>query len=149
MLGLKFRISPEAFFQVHTEAAERLASALCECTRRPAFSAPFAKQATEASKEERPRVAVPLLLDVCCGAGTLGLVLARHCDVEKVWGVESCAPAVADARVNAQLNSLEGVAQFECGNAEVSTYRPFLNRSIYEGIDISDGLPATSTEQDR
>lgn len=44
-----------------------------------------------------------ILLDICCGTGTIGLSLAKH--VKKVIGVEMHAPAVEDASINAKLNS--------------------------------------------
>lgn len=132
LLGLKFRISPEAFFQVHTEAAERLVSTLCECTRRSRFAEPFAKEdCGDANSDTHP---VPLLLDVCCGAGTLGLILARYCGCKQVRGIESCEPAVEDARVNAQLNQLGNIAQFECGNAESK-----INEILRQASDSSSG----------
>jgi hypothetical protein len=121
-------------FQVHTAAAERLAAVLRDCTSMPAsaFPPPFAGGSAAAaaaaaagadagavtalagaaapSAENGGRA--PVLLDVCCGAGTLGLVLARHCGCPRVLGVESCAPAVEDARRNAQANGLDDVATF-------------------------------------
>jgi len=57
-MGLKFRISPEAFFQVNTKAAEILYESALELA-----------QPNEQSS----------MLDVCCGTGTIGLCFA------KVW----------------------------------------------------------------
>lgn len=45
-----------------------------------------------------------ILLDVCCGTGTIGLCMAK--EVKKVVGVEIVAEAVHDARNNAQLNGI-------------------------------------------
>lgn len=55
ILGLKFRISPEAFFQVNTPGAEILYKSAIE------LAAP-----TKSST----------ILDVCCGTGTIGLCFA-------------------------------------------------------------------------
>ena len=46
-----------------------------------------------------------LLLDVCCGTGTIGISLARR--VKAVIGVEVEATAVEDAKVNSSLNGLD------------------------------------------
>lgn len=56
LLGLKFRISPEAFFQVNTSACEELYKAIAEV----------------ASMSEDTT-----MLDVCCGTGTIGLCLSK------------------------------------------------------------------------
>lgn len=56
LLGLKFRISPEAFFQVNTSACEELYKAIAEV-------ASLSEDTT--------------LLDVCCGTGTIGLCLSK------------------------------------------------------------------------
>ncbi|XP_065502102.1 tRNA (uracil-5-)-methyltransferase homolog A isoform X3 [Caloenas nicobarica] len=81
LLGLKFRISPHAFFQVNTQAAEVLYTAIGE----------WAQLSPEST-----------VLDICCGTGTIGISLAKK--VKKVIGIELCQEAVQDAKVNAQIN---------------------------------------------
>ncbi|XP_074897614.1 tRNA (uracil-5-)-methyltransferase homolog A isoform X2 [Buteo buteo] len=81
LLGLKFRISPHAFFQVNTQAAEVLYTAIRE----------WAQLSQEST-----------VLDICCGTGTIGISLAQK--VKKVIGIELCQEAVQDAKVNAQIN---------------------------------------------
>ena len=66
LLGLSFRISPAAFFQVNTAGAE----ALCRLLR-----------------QECGLESDTVLLDVCCGTGTLGLTLASA--VQRVIGTET------------------------------------------------------------
>ncbi len=56
-----------------------------------------------------------VLLDVCCGAGMIGLTMAPA--VRHVWGIEMCAPAVVDARRNAARNGVTN-ASFVTGRAE-------------------------------
>nr|XP_033811310.1 tRNA (uracil-5-)-methyltransferase homolog A isoform X2 [Geotrypetes seraphini] len=94
LLGLKFRISPHAFFQVNTAAAEVLYAAIGAWA-----------QLNEDS----------IVLDVCCGTGTIGISLAKR--VKKVIGIELCQEAVEDAKANAQMNDLDNV-EFRCGKAE-------------------------------
>ncbi|CAI5797336.1 tRNA (uracil-5-)-methyltransferase homolog A [Podarcis lilfordi] len=94
LLGLKFRISPHAFFQVNTQAAEVLYSVIQEWTQ---------------VNEETT------VMDICCGTGSIGISLAKK--VKKVIGIELCQEAIEDAKVNAQLNELNNV-EFHCGKAE-------------------------------
>ncbi|XP_075290412.1 tRNA (uracil-5-)-methyltransferase homolog A isoform X3 [Opisthocomus hoazin] len=94
LLGLKFRISPHAFFQVNTQAAEVLYTAIRE----------WAQLSQEST-----------VLDICCGTGTIGISLAKK--VKKVIGIELCQEAVQDAKVNAQINELDNI-EFHCGKAE-------------------------------
>ncbi|XP_014123874.2 tRNA (uracil-5-)-methyltransferase homolog A [Zonotrichia albicollis] len=94
LLGLKFRISPHAFFQVNTQAAEVLYTAIGE----------WAQLSQEST-----------VLDICCGTGTIGISLAKR--VKKVIGIELCQEAVQDARANAQINELNNI-EFYCGKAE-------------------------------
>ncbi|NXM66802.1 TRM2A methyltransferase, partial [Serilophus lunatus] len=94
LLGLKFRISPHAFFQVNTQAAEVLYTAIGE----------WAQLSQEST-----------VLDICCGTGTIGISLAKK--VKKVIGIELCHEAVQDAKANAQINELSNI-EFYCGKAE-------------------------------
>ncbi|XP_035412881.1 tRNA (uracil-5-)-methyltransferase homolog A [Cygnus atratus] len=94
LLGLKFRISPHAFFQVNTQAAEVLYTAIRE----------WAQLSQEST-----------VLDICCGTGTIGISLAKK--VKKVIGIELCQEAVQDAKANAQINELNNI-EFHCGKAE-------------------------------
>jgi tRNA (uracil-5-)-methyltransferase len=83
LLGLTFRVHPAAFFQVNTVMAERLYTAIGEAGRL------------------QPNT---VLLDICCGTGTIGLCLAGR--VQKIVGVEMCESAVHDARHNAGANNV-------------------------------------------
>jgi tRNA/tmRNA/rRNA uracil-C5-methylase (TrmA/RlmC/RlmD family) len=56
-----------------------------------------------------------VLLDVCCGAGTLGLTMAAH--AARIIGIEREACAVDDARENARRNGI-GHATFVAATAE-------------------------------
>ncbi|NXK32682.1 TRM2A methyltransferase, partial [Piprites chloris] len=94
LLGLKFRISPHAFFQVNTQAAEVLYTAIGD----------WAQLSPDST-----------VLDICCGTGTIGISLAKK--VKKVIGIELCQEAVQDAKANAQINELNNI-EFYCGKAE-------------------------------
>ncbi|XP_075688689.1 tRNA (uracil-5-)-methyltransferase homolog A [Rhinoderma darwinii] len=94
LLGLTFRISPHAFFQVNTLAAEVLYSAIADWAQLDQNST---------------------VLDVCCGTGTIGISLAKK--VKKVVGIELCQEAISDAKANAKINELNNV-EFRCGKAE-------------------------------
>ena len=44
-----------------------------------------------------------VVLDVCCGTGTIGLSVAKS--VKRVIGVDICKEAIEDAKINAEINS--------------------------------------------
>ena len=92
LLGLRFDISPQSFFQVNAAQAERLYAAAIEAA---------------GSCES--------VLDAYCGAGTISLCASRV--ARRVTGVEIYAPAVEDAKRNARLNGLEERARFICADA--------------------------------
>ncbi|KAE8688841.1 Zinc finger CCCH domain-containing protein 24 [Hibiscus syriacus] len=92
--NLRFSISPTAFFQVNTLAAEKLYSLAGE----------WAGLGPDT-----------LLFDVCCGTGTIGLTLAHR--VGMVVGIEMNASAVQDAYKNAEINGIKN-CRFICSKAE-------------------------------
>jgi 23S rRNA (uracil1939-C5)-methyltransferase len=87
--GLRFRISPDAFFQTNTEMAEVL----------------YGGAAEFAGLTGREKV-----LDLFCGIGTIAMVLAL--DSAEVWGVELIEDAVRDAIQNAKLNGVDNTRFF-------------------------------------
>ncbi|PIA34532.1 hypothetical protein AQUCO_03700068v1 [Aquilegia coerulea] len=92
--SLCFSISPTAFFQVNTLAAEKLY----------ALAGDWASLGPDT-----------LLFDICCGTGTIGLTLAHR--VGMVVGIEMNASAVSDAHRNAEINGIKN-CRFVCGKAE-------------------------------
>ncbi|XP_050072056.1 tRNA (uracil-5-)-methyltransferase homolog A [Anopheles maculipalpis] len=94
ILGLTFRISPGAFFQINTPAAELLYQCAID------VAAPD-KNTT--------------ILDICCGTGTIGLCFARHC--KQVFGVDIVEQAIKDAEYNAERNGVEN-CKFFAGNSD-------------------------------
>lgn len=98
LAGVRFTLSPTAFFQVNAAGAERL---VAEVRRLLTLEPPAAG----------PRV----LWDLYCGAGLLGLACAA--DVDAVYGIEAVAAAVDDARVNAARNGVTH-ATFVAGAVE-------------------------------
>lgn len=81
--GVRFRISPNAFFQTNSSAAPMLLSTVRE----------FAGDLSNKT-----------LLDLYCGTGFFGIALAG--EAKKTIGVELVADAINDAKVNAELNGL-------------------------------------------
>ena len=105
---LSFRLSPLSFFQVNTRQTERLyAEAL---------------RAADLSGSET-------VWDLYCGTGTISLFLARK--AAKVCGVEIVAPAVENARRNAEDNKIAN-AEFFVGKSE----------EVFPGAVLSGRAPA-------
>jgi 23S rRNA (uracil1939-C5)-methyltransferase len=100
--GLEFRLSARSFFQTNTAQAERLV----ELVR-----AAVAPRASD------------VLFDVYCGAGVLGLALAR--DVHELHGFELVEAAVKDAWQNATHNRILN-ARFVAGDVVESLNAPGL-----------------------
>lgn len=93
LCGMEFTISPLSFFQVNHDQTERLYRLAAE------FAGLTGKET---------------LLDLYCGAGTIGLSMAR--EVKRLIGVEIVKPAVEDARRNAARNHIEN-CEFLCMDA--------------------------------
>ena len=93
ILGLRFRVGPTSFFQVHPAAAERL------------FATVLAWAGAGEGREA---------LDLYTGVGVLALLLQRA--GYQVRGIEYDEEAVSFARRNAQLNAL--AASFVPGDAQ-------------------------------
>ncbi|EOY34334.1 Zinc finger family protein isoform 1 [Theobroma cacao] len=122
--NLQFSISPTAFFQVNTLAAEKLYSLAGE----------WAGLGPDT-----------LLFDICCGTGTIGLTLAHR--VGMVIGIEMNASAVQDAHKNAELNGIKN-CRFICSKAEDvigSLLKEYLNVSEKEA-QLSSALESRDRE---
>jgi 23S rRNA (uracil1939-C5)-methyltransferase len=91
ILGLRFRISPLSFFQTNSLQTENLYRTAIELA------------------EIRPDDAV---LDLYCGAGTIGMCLAPR--AREVIGIDIEEEAIESARDNARLNGLDN-CQFHSG----------------------------------
>lgn len=104
VLGFKFRISPDAFFQVNQAAAEVLYSTVRRLCIPEIHNDPGRTQSGGT------------LLDVCCGTGAIGIITSSR--VDKVIGIELVEQAVEDAKHNAALNNVHN-CEFVAGKAEV------------------------------
>ena len=93
LCGLRFRLSPDAFYQVNRRGAELLYGKAVELA--------------DLRGDE-------LLMDLYCGTGTIGLCMARS--VRRVVGVEIVPSAVECARENTARNGVEN-AEFFCADA--------------------------------
>ncbi|XP_015375029.1 PREDICTED: tRNA (uracil-5-)-methyltransferase homolog A-like [Diuraphis noxia] len=102
--GLKFRISPESFFQINTAASEVL---------------------FDAAKDLASINSQTTVLDVCCGSGTIGLSIAKDC--AQVIGVEIQEAAVTMAKLNATNNGITNAIFFAGKAEEVMNRREFQN----------------------
>lgn len=93
LCGLKFRISPLSFYQVNHDQAERL----------------YRKAAEYASLSGNE-----IVMDLYCGAGTIGLSMADK--AMNIIGVEIVPEAIENAKENAELNGIKN-ARFICADA--------------------------------
>ena len=93
LCDVQFELSPLSFYQVNRQAAQQLY-----------------RQAAQLAEFQRDE----LLVDLYCGAGTIGLSMAEHCG--RLIGVEIVPEAVESARRNAAAMGVEH-AEFFCADA--------------------------------
>lgn len=113
LCDLKFRISPLSFYQVNRNQAQRL----------------YYKAAEYADLTGNETV-----LDLYCGAGTIGLSMAKK--AKKIIGVEIVPQAIEDAKINAELNEIKN-AEFFCADA-ASAAQTLKNEGIKPDVIILD-----------
>lgn len=93
LLGLRFRVSPLSFYQVNPEGTEILYNK---------------------AKDYACPVPGETILDLYCGAGTIGLTMAKS--AKQIIGVEVIPEAIENAKENAALNNITN-ARFICDDA--------------------------------
>ena len=112
LCGVKVRISPLSFYQVNHDVAEEL----------------YYKAAEYAQPQDK------FVLDLYCGAGTIGLSMAKK--AKRIIGVEIVPEAVEDACFNAKQNGFENT-EFICGDASYAA-EELNSRGIKPDVVILD-----------
>ncbi len=99
LLGKRYRIAPQSFYQVNRTQTEVL----------------YQKAIELAALSGQERV-----LDLYCGIGTIGLSLADRC--KELVGVEIVPQAIENAKCNAERNGVQNAAFF-CADAKEAAAR--------------------------
>jgi 23S rRNA (uracil-5-)-methyltransferase RumA len=92
LLGLNFEISMKSFFQTNPKCAEKLY-----------------RKVVEYVLEDQTKVDNTIVMDLFCGTGTIGQIVASKSKNAKIVGVDIVASAIEDAKKNAQRNHIEGL----------------------------------------
>ena len=92
LLGLNFEISMKSFFQTNPKSAEKLYSKVVDYVL-----------------EDKSKVVNTVVMDLFCGTGTIGQIVASKSDNTKIIGVDIVASAIEDAKENAKRNHIEGL----------------------------------------
>ncbi len=94
LLGLKFEISMESFFQTNPKSAERLYTKAID----------YAQEHFDLKNQ--------VIMDLFCGTGTIGQILAHQIKGVKVIGVDIVPEAIEDAKRNAKRNQINNLEFF-------------------------------------
>ncbi len=108
---LSFKISPSSFFQPNTLQAEKL------------YSAALSHLADLSS---------PIIYDLYCGTGTLGMVASMM--ASQVVGIELSSQAVQDAKENAERNGIEKISFHQGDVGKILT--ELMGRSSFQRPDV-------------
>jgi len=111
---IEYHISPLSFYQVNPKQTEKL----------------YAKALEYAGLTGEETV-----LDLYCGIGTISLFLAQQ--AKEVIGVEIVEAAIADAKQNAEINSITN-AQFYVGKAEDVVPELYAKQSLKADVVVVD-----------
>jgi len=90
LLGLNFEISMQSFFQTNPKCAERLYQKVVDYV--------------QGTDQEHTTI-----MDLFCGTGTIGQILAKQIGKAKVIGVDIVPEAIDDAKKNAKKNKITGL----------------------------------------
>ena len=117
---IRFRVSAFSFFQTNTLGAQEL----------------FSQAASMVSLSWSRST----ILDLYCGAGTIGLSFLAMGIGKFCIGIELVEDAIRDAKVNAQLNKMDEKSYFVAGKAEVlvSRDRQIIDKMSDIGLIIVD-----------
>lgn len=125
LMGLKFRISPDSFYQVNPYQTEKLY-----------------KKAIEYAFENN---ASPMIIDTYCGTGTIGMGMADK--AEKVIGIELNASAVKDAIQNAKKNGIKNIEFVKAdATAWMQEYQNKIKKNAKDYVLIMDPPRSGSTD---
>jgi 23S rRNA (uracil-5-)-methyltransferase RumA len=92
LLGLSFEISMKSFFQTNPKSAEKLYSKVIEY-----------------ALENKEAIDNTVVMDLFCGTGTIGQIIASRSTNAKIIGVDIVASAIKDAIQNAKRNAIDGL----------------------------------------
>jgi 23S rRNA (uracil-5-)-methyltransferase RumA len=92
LLGLNFEISMKSFFQTNPKCAEKLYT-----------------KVVDYALENKEAIDNNVVLDLFCGTGTIGQIIASKASNTKIIGVDIVAAAIADAKENAKRNKIKGL----------------------------------------
>ncbi|MCD2259376.1 23S rRNA (uracil(1939)-C(5))-methyltransferase RlmD [Psychroserpens luteolus] len=92
LLGLNFEISMKSFFQTNPKSAEKLYS-----------------KVVDYALEKKEAIDNSVVLDLFCGTGTIGQIIASKAHNTKIIGVDIVASAIEDAKENAKRNNIDGL----------------------------------------
>ena len=95
LLGLNFEISMKSFFQTNPKSAEKLYLKVIEY-----------------ALENKEAINNTIVMDLFCGTGTIGQILASRSTNAKIIGVDIVASAIKDAIKNAKRNHIDGLKFF-------------------------------------
>ncbi|MBQ7839478.1 MAG: 23S rRNA (uracil(1939)-C(5))-methyltransferase RlmD [Lachnospiraceae bacterium] len=112
--GLRFKISPQSFYQVNPVQTERI----------------YGKALEYAQLDGKETV-----WDLYCGIGTISLFLAQK--AKEVYGVEIVPQAIQDAKLNAERNGLTNT-HFYVGKAEEVLPEKYEKEGIFADVIVVD-----------
>jgi 23S rRNA (uracil1939-C5)-methyltransferase len=113
LLGLNFEISMKSFFQTNPKCAEKL----------------YAK-VVEYVLEDKTKVDNTVVMDLFCGTGTIGQIVASRSENAKIVGVDIVASAIKDAQKNAKRNNIEGLEFYAADVGKFLTAHPEYENKI-------------------
>jgi 23S rRNA (uracil-5-)-methyltransferase RumA len=91
ILGLNFEISMESFFQTNPKSAEKLYNKAID----------YALEDNDLNGQ--------VIMDLFCGTGTIGQVVANKTEGTKIIGVDIVKEAIEDAKENAKRNNINSI----------------------------------------
>ncbi|MFL0102305.1 23S rRNA (uracil(1939)-C(5))-methyltransferase RlmD [Tenacibaculum maritimum] len=113
LLGLNFEISMKSFFQTNPKCAEKLYSKVVEYVL-----------------ENKEAVDNTVVMDLFCGTGTIGQIVASKSKNTKIVGVDIIASAIEDAKKNAKRNNIEGLQFYAADVGKFLTEHPQYKNKI-------------------
>jgi len=113
LLGLHFEISMESFFQTNPMSAERLYTKAIE----------YAQENFDLKNQ--------VIMDLFCGTGTIGQILADQIEGVKVIGVDIVAEAIEDAKRNAKRNKIDNLEFYAADVGKFLREYPDFNNKIH------------------